>query len=77
MMHELVHRAQVNGVELKYLEEGQGTLVLLLHGFPDTAHTWDRTIRLLADRGFRAVTLSSAVTFRPKFQPTGTIASGN
>lgn len=56
-MNELVRHAQVNGVELKYLEEGQGTLVLLLHGFPDTAHTWDRIIRLLADRGFRAVAL--------------------
>jgi pimeloyl-ACP methyl ester carboxylesterase len=57
MMNELVRHAKINGVELKYLEEGHGTLVLLLHGFPDTALTWDRTIRLLADRGFRAVAL--------------------
>ncbi|WP_281029210.1 hypothetical protein [Rhizobium deserti] len=36
-MKDLVRRAQINGVELTYLKEGMGTLVLLLHGFPDTA----------------------------------------
>jgi pimeloyl-ACP methyl ester carboxylesterase len=56
-MQERVRRAQVNGVELAYLEEGAGTLVLLLHGFPDTAHTWRRTLGFLAARGFRAVAL--------------------
>ena len=30
-------------------------LVLLVHGFPDTAHTWDRAMPAVADAGYRAV----------------------
>ena len=33
-----------NGLRFAYFEQGQGPLVLLLHGYPDTAHTWDRTL---------------------------------
>src|SRR5687768_7011536 len=29
------------GIRFGYLEEGTGPLVLLVHGFPDTAHGWD------------------------------------
>ena len=29
-----------NGLKFAYLDEGEGPLVVLLHGFPDTAHTW-------------------------------------
>jgi pimeloyl-ACP methyl ester carboxylesterase len=32
-----------------------GPLALCLHGFPDSAHTWDRLLPDLAARGFRAV----------------------
>jgi len=46
---------RANGLAFACLEEGQGPLVLLLHGFPDTAHTWDRTRPALAAAGFRAV----------------------
>lgn len=28
---------------------------MLVHGFPDTAHTWDRALVALADAGYRAV----------------------
>jgi pimeloyl-ACP methyl ester carboxylesterase len=45
-----------NGVRFAYFEEGQGPLVVLLHGFPDTAHTWDAVRPALAAAGFRAVT---------------------
>jgi pimeloyl-ACP methyl ester carboxylesterase len=44
-----------NGLRFAYEEEGKGKLVLLVHGFPDTPHTWDRTIKELAAAGFRAV----------------------
>jgi len=57
MLKEHVLRAEVDGVGLAYLEEGAGTLVLLLHGFPDTARSWERTLGFLADRNFRAVAL--------------------
>jgi pimeloyl-ACP methyl ester carboxylesterase len=44
-----------NGLRFAYLEEGQGPLVLLVHGFPDTPHTWDRVRPALAAAGYRAV----------------------
>jgi pimeloyl-ACP methyl ester carboxylesterase len=44
-----------NGVEFAYFESGSGPLVLLLHGFPDTAHTWDDLRPLLVDAGYRTV----------------------
>lgn len=44
-----------NGLRFAYLTEGTGPLVLLVHGFPDTAYTWDRAIPALAAAGFRAV----------------------
>lgn len=44
-----------NGIEFSYLEQGKGPLVLLVHGFPDTAHTWDRVMPAVAEAGFRVV----------------------
>lgn len=46
---------EANGVRFAYLESGSGPLVLLVHGFPDTAHTWDLVRPALAKSGFRAV----------------------
>jgi pimeloyl-ACP methyl ester carboxylesterase len=46
---------RANGVDFACIEAGRGPLVLLLHGFPDTAHTWDPTRAALAEAGFRAV----------------------
>jgi pimeloyl-ACP methyl ester carboxylesterase len=44
-----------NGLRFAYLEEGTGPLVLLVHGFPDTPHTWDEVRPALARAGYRAV----------------------
>ena len=40
-MADAIHFVDANGLQFAYLEEGSGPLVLMLHGFPDTAHTWD------------------------------------
>lgn len=48
-------RVKANGIEFAYLEEGAGPLVLLLHGFPDNAHTWSHHLPALAATGYRAV----------------------
>jgi pimeloyl-ACP methyl ester carboxylesterase len=45
-----------NGLRFAFFEEGQGPLVLLVHGFPDTAHSWDAVRPALARAGYRAVT---------------------
>lgn len=42
-----------NGLTFTVLVEGEGPLVLLLHGFPDTAHTWSAVQPALAAQGFR------------------------
>src|SRR5262245_52793277 len=50
-----MNRVRANGIEFAYLEEGEGPLVLLLHGFPDTAHSWSHQMPAVAAAGYRAV----------------------
>jgi len=50
-----VQFVQANGLRFAYLSEGSGPLVLLFHGFPDTARTWDRVMPEVARAGFRVV----------------------
>ena len=45
---------EVNGVRLHCVVEGEGPLVLLLHGFPETSRAWRKQIPALAER-FRVV----------------------
>jgi pimeloyl-ACP methyl ester carboxylesterase len=42
-------------VELNYVSEGDGPLVVLLHGFPEFSYSWRNQIPALARAGFRAV----------------------
>jgi pimeloyl-ACP methyl ester carboxylesterase len=51
----LIDYVEANGIRFACLSEGAGPLVLLLHGFPDTAHTWDDVRPRLAAKGYRAV----------------------
>jgi pimeloyl-ACP methyl ester carboxylesterase len=47
------HIAEVNGVRLAYDEAGAGPLVLLVHGWPELAHSWRNQIPALAAAGYR------------------------
>ncbi|MFF7937142.1 alpha/beta fold hydrolase [Streptomyces sp. NPDC007940] len=50
------HRmVDVNGIRLHIAEEGEGPLVVLLHGFPESWHSWRHQFGPLAAAGFRAV----------------------
>lgn len=52
------HRfATVNDIRLHYLEEGEGPVVILLHGYPFLWYLWRHQIRALAAAGYRAVAL--------------------
>ncbi|MCL6654038.1 epoxide hydrolase [Agrobacterium rubi] len=42
-------------LHMNILEAGEGPLVLLCHGFPETSHAWRYQINALADAGFHAV----------------------
>jgi pimeloyl-ACP methyl ester carboxylesterase len=54
-MGDAIQFVGANGLRFAYLEEGSGPLVLMLHGFPDTAHTWDDLRPRIAAKGYRAV----------------------
>jgi pimeloyl-ACP methyl ester carboxylesterase len=47
----------VNGIRLHVLEAGEGPLVLLLHGWPELAHSWRHQLPALAAAGYRAVAI--------------------
>jgi pimeloyl-ACP methyl ester carboxylesterase len=44
-----------DGVQLAVLDEGAGSPVLLLHGFPDSARLWRHQIAALTGAGMRAI----------------------
>ncbi|MEO8703586.1 MAG: alpha/beta hydrolase [Kofleriaceae bacterium] len=61
-----------NGLAFAYLEQGSGPLVLFVHGFPDTAHTWDASMAAVAAAGYRAVAV-----FTRGYHPTEVPADGD
>jgi pimeloyl-ACP methyl ester carboxylesterase len=50
-----MNRIRANGLDFAYVEAGEGPLVILLHGFPDTARSWSHQLPALAAAGYRAV----------------------
>ena len=50
-----MRRIKADGVELAVLDEGEGTPVLLLHGFPDSARLWRHQVAALNEAGFRVI----------------------
>ncbi|QUQ64127.1 alpha/beta fold hydrolase [Kutzneria sp. CA-103260] len=50
------HRdVSVGDITMHILEEGEGPLVLLLHGWPETSHSWRHQLGPLADAGYHVV----------------------
>lgn len=66
--HEREHDVELPTHRARVLEWGpaDGPLVLALHGFPDTAHTWRRVAPLLAEAGYRV-----AAPFTRGYAPSG------
>lgn len=46
---------QSNGLDMAVYEQGQGSPVILLHGFPELAYSWRHQLPALAAAGFRAI----------------------
>jgi pimeloyl-ACP methyl ester carboxylesterase len=61
---EVLH-VKANGIRFAYVVEGEGPLVLMIHGFPDTPHTWDLIRPRVSARGYRVV-----APFTRGYQPT-------
>lgn len=52
----VTHRQiQTNGIEMHIAEAGEGPLVLLCHGFPESWYSWRHQLSALAAAGFHAV----------------------
>ena len=49
------HTANINGINMHWVEQGQGIPVILCHGFPHTWYSWSRQIPKLAAAGFRVI----------------------
>ncbi len=62
---------QANGLRFTALSQGEGPLVLCLHGFPDHAHSYRHQLPALADAGYRAV-----APFMRGYAPTEASAAG-
>src|SRR3954454_21090299 len=55
-MADVTHREiHVNGLRMHVAECGEGPLVVLLHGFPESWYSWRHQLAALAGAGFRAV----------------------
>jgi pimeloyl-ACP methyl ester carboxylesterase len=55
-MSKISHRTVgTNGIAMHIAEAGQGPLVVLCHGFPESWHSWRHQLAALAEAGFRAV----------------------
>lgn len=48
------HYAEVNGIRMHYVTAGQGSPLLLLHGWPETWWSWHRLMKLLGNQ-FRLI----------------------
>ncbi|MDZ4741202.1 MAG: alpha/beta hydrolase [Alphaproteobacteria bacterium] len=46
---------EANAIRFAYIEEGQGPLILLFHGYPETARSWKIVQHRLATAGYRVV----------------------
>src|SRR5262245_64772851 len=45
----------VNGIDMFLLEQGQGPLIVLCHGWPELSYSWRHQIPALAAAGFHVV----------------------
>ncbi len=70
----MIETIRANGLDFACLTAGPagGPLALLLHGFPDTAHTWTETMSVLAAEGYRTV-----APFMRGYHPTPVPADGD
>jgi pimeloyl-ACP methyl ester carboxylesterase len=56
VMNEITHRfVEANGIRIHVAEQGEGPLVVLCHGFPESWYSWRHQLWALAGAGFHAV----------------------
>lgn len=45
----------INDARYCYLEAGEGPMLLLIHGYPDNAYSWEHQIRYFSECGYRVI----------------------
>lgn len=50
-------RIEVNGINIHIAEAGEGPLIVMTHGFPESWYSWRAQLPALAKAGFKAVAL--------------------
>jgi pimeloyl-ACP methyl ester carboxylesterase len=71
MMNIESRQIMLNGVEFTYLSAGTGPLMVLLHGFPDTPHSFEAQIAAFSRDGYQVV-----APFMRGYAPTGLSPDG-
>lgn len=57
-MNDARHRiVEANGIRVHVVEQGEGPLVLLVHGFPESWYSWRHQLPALAEAGYRAAAI--------------------
>ncbi len=69
---EALKYIDANGITFAYLEEGEGPLVLLFHGYPETARSWATVQSRIAAEGYRVV-----APFTRGYPPTSASETGD
>jgi pimeloyl-ACP methyl ester carboxylesterase len=54
-VEDATNTVEIDSGSFPVLDHGEGPVVLLLHGFPDSRHLWRYQVPALADAGFRVV----------------------
>lgn len=55
-MTELTHRmVETNGINIHLVEQGEGPVVLMLHGFPESWYSWRHQLPALAEAGYHVI----------------------
>ena len=55
-MSDWTHKTiETNGITMHYVEQGEGPLVVLCHGFPESWYSWRHQIPALAEAGYHVV----------------------
>ncbi len=55
-MTDITHRmVETNGINVHLAEQGEGPVVLMLHGFPESWYSWRHQLPALAEAGYHAI----------------------
>ena len=54
-MNATRHFVVANGIRMRFIESGEGTPVVFLHGFPDFSFSWRHQFPALSSAGFRCI----------------------